>query len=392
MKEKMTLRMWFTLIGLTFCAFIFNTSEFIPIGLLTDIAKDFNLTEADAGMMISVYAWMVMLLSMPLMVMTSKIELKRLMLVLVALFTVFQVCSFLSTSFIMLLLSRIGVACTHAIFWSIVSPLAVKLVPQKFHALALSTIVTGTSVAMVLGMPLGRLIGLVLGWRMTFLSIGIFSFATLIYIAITLPTVPSDGKFSLSQVPMLLKNKVLVTIYILALTIPTAYYTGYGYIEPFLLKVAHFSESAITTTLMLFGIAGLLGSLLFARYYKKNTTVFNYSSMIVIMIALVLLQISTVDTILPVLVCIVWGVAVTAFNVAMQAEIIECSPRVGTAVSMSIFSGIYNLGIGSGTYIGGAVCTHLGISMIGYVGAAIVLLTLILLKTGLLRLPPKSKS
>ena len=90
----MTFKMWFTLIGLTFFTFIFNTSEFIPVGLLTDIAKDFNLTEAGAGMLISVYAWMVMLLSLPLMVMTSKMELKRLMLILVGLFTVFQVCSF----------------------------------------------------------------------------------------------------------------------------------------------------------------------------------------------------------------------------------------------------------------------------------------------------------
>ena len=193
----MTFKMWFTLIGLTFCTFIFNTSEFIPVGLLTDIAKDFNLTEAGAGMLISVYAWMVMLLSLPLMVMTSKMELKRLMLILVGLFTVFQVCSFLSTSYAMLMFSRIGVACTHAIFWLIVSPLEVKLVPQRFHAVALSTIVTGSSIAMILGMPLGRLIGLMLGWRMTFLSIGIFSFISLIYISFTLPKVQSDRKLSM---------------------------------------------------------------------------------------------------------------------------------------------------------------------------------------------------
>ncbi len=385
----MTFKMWFTLIGLTFCTFIFNTSEFIPVGLLTDIAKDFNLTEAGAGMLISVYAWMVMLLSLPLMVMTSKMELKRLMLILVGLFTVFQICSFLSTSYAMLMFSRIGVACTHAIFWSIVSPLAVKLVPQRFHAVALSTIVTGSSIAMILGMPLGRLIGLMLGWRMTFLSIGIFSFISLIYISFTLPKVQSDGKFSMSQVPVLLKNKALVTIYILALTIPMAHYTGYGYIEPFLLKVANLGESAFTTLLMIFGIAGFGGSILFAKYYNKNTTVFNYISMIALTVSLLLFKLSSQDISTTLIVLIVWGISMTAFNVAMQAEIIERSPKAGTAVSMSIFSGIYNLGIGCGTFVGGEVCLYLGIPFIGYIGAIIAILAIVLLKTGVLSLPAR---
>ena len=67
----MTFRNWGQLIGLTCAAFIFNTSEFIPIGLLTDIAQDFDMTEAHAGTLISVYAWVVMLLSLPLMILVS---------------------------------------------------------------------------------------------------------------------------------------------------------------------------------------------------------------------------------------------------------------------------------------------------------------------------------
>ena len=120
-----------SLLSLTFAAFIFNTSEFIPIGLLTDIRNDFGLTEQSVGMLISIYAWAVMLLSLPLMLMVSKLEMKRLMLGLLAFFTIFQVTSFLSTSFTMLVLSRVGVACTHAIFWSIVSPMAVRIVPRS---------------------------------------------------------------------------------------------------------------------------------------------------------------------------------------------------------------------------------------------------------------------
>lgn len=70
-QDGISLKQWLPLIGLACCAFVFNTSEFMPIGLLTDIAASFSLTEAQTGIMISVYAWGVMLLSLPLMVFAS---------------------------------------------------------------------------------------------------------------------------------------------------------------------------------------------------------------------------------------------------------------------------------------------------------------------------------
>ncbi len=266
----MTWRHWLPLMGLTCSAFVFNTSEFIPIALLTDIAADFHLSEASAGMLISVYAWMVMLLSLPLMLAVSKVNLRKLMLWVVTGFVVFQLCSSVAPNYPLLMLSRIGVACTHAIFWSIVSPLAASIVPDSKKQLALSMIVTGTSVAMILGMPIGRIIGLYIGWRMTFLSIGVFSFAVLAYLFFTMPTVPANGGFSVKQLPALLKNPILIGIYVLTLGFATAYYVGYSYIEPFLLQVAHLSHDWVTVALMLFGCMGVVGSYLFSKFYTRN--------------------------------------------------------------------------------------------------------------------------
>ena len=373
----MSWRNWLPLIGLTCAAFVFNTSEFIPIALLTDIAADFHTTEAHAGMLISVYAWMVMLLSLPLMLLVSKVNLRKLMLWVVVGFVLFQVLSSLSTTYYMLMFSRIGVACTHSIFWSIVSPLAVSLVPDKRRPLALSMIVTGTSVAMILGLPLGRIIGLQIGWRMTFLSIGIFSFAVLFYLFFTLPQVPAHGGFSVRQLPSLLKNPVLIGIYILTLGFATAYYVGYSYNEPFLLQVAHLSEDWITTTLMLFGVAGIVGSILFSKFYTCNPVRF---------IALAIGGVCVCQLVLApmahtggwiILVCALWGMAATSYNVSFQNEIINHTSADATPVAMSISSGIFNLGIATGTLIGGTVCTHLSISYIGYFGGAIALITLL---------------
>ncbi len=365
----MSLANWLSLLGLTFATFIFNTSEFVPIGLLTDIKTDFHLTEATVGMLISVYAWAVMILSLPLMLLVSKMEMKRLMLWLVGLFAVFQFMSFLSSSYAMLMLSRIGVACTHAVFWSVISPIAVRIVPDKYRSIALSMVVTGSSVAMILGMPLGRIIGLHVGWRITFLSIGIFAALTLVYMAFRLPRVPSRGGFSPRKLPALLRQKGVVGLYIFTLLISTSYYVGYSYIEPFMKQVAGMRDSLVTTTLMIYGGAGFLGSIAFSHYYNRNRKRFISVIVAIMSVCLLLLTPISGSWVTLIAVCALWGLAATAYNVAMQSNIILITTPESTSVAMSIFSGIFNLGIGSGAFLGGIICSQASIAYIGYAGA-----------------------
>ncbi len=259
------LREWLPLVALAFSTFIFNTSEFIPIGLLSDIAADFAITESKAGVLITVYAWVVAIASLPLMLMVSGTESKRLMLGIFGLFVISHVGSALSTGYYMLMLSRIGVACSHAIFWSIVTPLAVKIAPKGRGSIALSIIVAGSSIAMIAGLPLGRAIGLAAGWRMTFLLIGCVAFAVMLLIAAVLPRTQGEKAFSLKQLPGLLRTPSLPGIYLVTVLSVTAHFTGYSYIEPFLAQIAGFKAGSITMILTLFGITGIIGSLLFSR-------------------------------------------------------------------------------------------------------------------------------
>ena len=210
MKKAMPLRELLPLLGMTVSAFIFNTSEFMPIGLLTDIAAAFHITEAQAGMLITAYSWVVTLLSLPLMILACRMDFKRLPLGAVGLFGICQILSAVSPNFTVLLLSRLGVAYAHAIFWSIASPMAVRLVSEEHRSFALSMIVTGTSVAMIFGLPLGRMIGLTVGWRMTFASVAVVAFIVLFYMSALFPKLPGSQSFTLTQLPELFKNPVLM--------------------------------------------------------------------------------------------------------------------------------------------------------------------------------------
>ncbi|WP_419052970.1 MFS transporter [Collinsella stercoris] len=370
--NALTARQWMALAGLTFSAFILNTSEFMPIGLLTDISAGFSITEATCGLMITAYAWAVMLLSLPLMIAASRVEFKRLLLGVLMVFAAGQVFSAVAQTFFLLVLARIVVASAHAIFWSIAAVMATRLVDVRHGSLAIGMIATGSSIAQIFGLPLGRAIGLALGWRMTFGVVGVIASAIIAYLAAVLPTIPTGKPFTLARLPHLFKNRPLVVMYGATMLFATGYYTCYSYIEPFLQQVASFDAGMITVSLTMFGVAGILGSMLFSRLYDGRSRLFLALSIAGVVAALALLRVVAGSVPAVLAVFMLWGCCGTAFNVAFQAEIIKGVEEDESSVAMSIFSGLFNFGIGAGSALGGVVVTSVSIEAIGLVGAVVV--------------------
>ena len=359
------------LIALTLSAFLLNTSEFVPIGLLTDIAGAFSLSESGAGLMISIYAWAVALLSLPLMLAASRISPKALIVSVLAVFCAGQVASALAPTFELLVASRLVVAAAHAVFWSVASPFAVRVAAPERSSLAMSMIVTGTSVAMIFGLPLGRALGLALGWRMTFVCVGATAAVALLGLIAFFPRLEAGAPFTLARLPELARSRALVGLYLATILFATGYYTGYSYIEPFLQQVAAMPDALITVALTVFGVAGLVGSWLFARLFDGHRRAFLTATMVGVAAALLLLSPLAGMAAGPFAVCALWGVSATAFNVAAQAEIIRITSEEASPVAMSIFSGLFNVGIGTGSIVGGIVCDAVGVGAVGIVGGVV---------------------
>lgn len=370
-SSSITLRQWLPLVGLTCAAFVFNTSEFMPVGLLTDIGSSFSLSEATTGLMISIYAWGVMILSMPLMVFASRFEFKRMLLGVVALFAVGQFCSAVAPTFPLLVAARLLVACAHAVFWSVASIMATRLVDVKHGPLAISMIATGSSIAQIAGLPLGRAIGLAVGWRMTFTVVGIVAVIVVLYQVAVFPAMPAGEPFSMRELPALFKNRFLIALYVATVFMATGYYVAYSYIEPFLQQVGGIDAGIITLSLTAFGVAGLAGSFAFGRLYDGHRRAFLTIVLVGVCAAMLALRASVASIALVFAIFFMWGACATAFNVAFQAELIDHTELDQSAVAMSIFSGLFNLGIGTGTAIGGAVVSGIGISFVGFVGGAV---------------------
>ncbi|AMO82478.1 sugar transporter [Obesumbacterium proteus] len=366
---------WLRVVTLAVAAFIFNTTEFVPVGLLSDIAASFSMSTAQVGLMLTIYAWVVGLMSLPFMLMTSQMERRGLLVKIFILFIASHALSVVAWNFWILVLSRIGIALAHAVFWSITASLAIRLAPAGKKAQALSLLATGTALAMVLGLPLGRVIGQYLGWRTTFMVIGIVATMTLICVIKLLPKLPSEHSGSLKSIPILMKRPVLLCLYALTVVVVTAHYTAYSYIEPFIQSVALMSQGFATMLLLVLGAAGIIGSVLFSMLGNKHPATLIIGAIVLLTLSLVLLLPAASSPMWIALLCVVWGIAIMTIGLGMQVKVLAMAPDA-TDVAMSLYSGIFNIGIGAGALLGNQVSIHLSMANIGYIGAVLALASL----------------
>ena len=354
-------------IALTFGAFIFNTTEFVPVPLLSDMAKDFGMSTADTGLIITIYAWSVTILSLPFMLLTANLERRSLLLKIFILFVASHALCSVAWNFTVLTIGRVLIAISHAIFWSITASLAVRVAPINKSSQALGLLALGTSLAMILGLPLGRIIGDAFGWRITFGLIGLFAVGVGFWLHKILPILPSKNSGSLKSLPELAKNSFLMVIFLLTAIVVSAHFSTYSYIEPFAKDISGFSGKFITIFLLIFGAAGIVASWLFSKFYRLIPNVFLTLSITLILACLLALKLIATNEALMLMLAFVWGLGIAGINMSFQIKVLNLASSA-TDAAMAIYSAIYNIGIGAGALIGHQTIVRLGEENIGNVG------------------------
>ena len=356
-------------------AFIFNTTEFVPVALLTDIGQSFDMQSSDVGLMMTVYAWTVMIMSLPAMLATGDMERKGLLLKLFVIFIIGHIISVIAWNYWILLIARMCIAVAHSLFWAITASLVMRVAPKNNKTQAIGMLAIGTSLATILGLPLGRLVGQLVGWRITFAIIAALALVVMVFIMRLLPNLPSKNAGSLSSLPILAKRPLLIGLYATTVIIVSAHFTAYTYIEPFMVQIGELDPNLATIILLVFGVSGITASVIFNRLYRFGPTQFISGAMILLAVSLAFMLVSASYTATMFTLAFIWGIGISCIGLALQMRVLQLAPDA-TDVASAIYSGIFNAGIGAGALFGNQITRHIGLEYIGFSGAALAMIAL----------------
>ena len=377
---------WVGLLTLSALIFTSVTSEFLPTGLLPEIAADLKVTESQVGLLITVFAGTVVLSAAPLAALTRKRSRKSLIIVVLLVFVVSNLLAALAPSYAFLVVARVLGGLAHGLFWAVVGAYSAHLVPK--HQLARAVAITGGggTAAFVLGVPLGTALGHVLGWRLAFIVIAVAVLALTLVTAKLLPPVSHGEVLATGEIPLpMLKDRSVPPVILLGVIIIVVAFGQnlfYTYIAPFLIGPVGIEPGAVAGVLFLYGGAGAIGLVLAGTLgdrFPKASLVGAVSAVGASVLAVGLLS----NTLWLVLVAIgVWGVAFGALPSMLQARMMHtASVRVRDAAA-AYFTTSFNLAIGVGALAGGMLLDGFGIGVLPFVQVAITAVGLVLIIIG----------
>lgn len=242
-----------------FAAFVYVTFEMFSVGLISPMAADLGVTEGQVGLLMTVYAGIVALITIPLMELTARFDRKPVFMATLIFLLLGIFLQATAASYWMLVAGRVCAALTHGLFWSLVNPMAARMAPKGMTAKAVSVVSLGSTMALVAGSPLTTLIGNAVGWRgATWILGGLvaIAFVLLLIFLPSLPAIPPQGKKDGPQQRSALPALVLY----LALAI-TALFCTYTYLGLFIENTLGHAFVAIGLAAYgLFGIVGVISA------------------------------------------------------------------------------------------------------------------------------------
>ncbi|MFJ5288742.1 MFS transporter [Streptomyces sp. NPDC088348] len=249
------------LLALAISAFGIGTTEFVMMGLLPNVADDLGTSVPTAGYLVSAYAIGVVVGAPLLTALGSRIPRKRMLLLLMALFTVGNLASAFAPGFGWLLAGRVLAGLPHGAFFGVGAVVASGLVDEGRRGRAVATMFLGLTIANIVGVPAATLLGQHLGWRATFVVVGVIGLVALAALARLVPYVPVDAHQGLRHEVRALGNRQVLLGLLTAVFGFAGVFAVYSYLASITTEVMGFSESSVTLVLALFGIGMTLGAL-----------------------------------------------------------------------------------------------------------------------------------
>jgi MFS transporter, DHA1 family, inner membrane transport protein len=368
------------LIALAASAACFLTAENLPIGLLPQISARMHTSLSTTGLLVTIYALLVVTATIPLTRLTRRIPRRFLLTGVAAGLAIGSIGSAAAPDFGTLVASRIFTAAAQAIFWAVGPIEAASLVRPQRRARALTAVFGGSAVGQVLGLPVGTAIGHAAGWRVAFVALAFAAVVLLAAILWALPTrAPRPPHADAEAASDRARYRVLICFTALAVTANFAMFT---YATAFLVKVSSLPRSSVAVVLLAAGLVSTLGLGSGGSLYLRHRRAAIPTAFAFMLLADVGLFAFAHVTLLAAGLFALTGLGMSAFTVAGMTAVIELKPSNGSAW----YSTAYNVGIGSGPLAGGLALREWGLRATPLAGVAIGLAALALIVGADLRL------
>ena len=377
---------WTGLFILSALIFTSVTSEFLPTGLLPEIAAELNVTEAQVGLLISLFAGTVVVSAAPLASLTRRFSRKRLVIVVLLVFVVSNLLAAAAPTYQVLAGARILSGLAHGLFWAVVGAYSAHLVPKNMIGRAVAITSGGGTAAFVLGVPLGTALGHVLGWRLAFAGIAAM-ILVLVFMAIRfLPPVQHIEELKTGEIPLpLRKDRTIPAIVIICLTVVillTGHNIFYTYIAPFLLGPGNIDPGAIAGVLFLYGVGGAFGLVIAGAVADRFPRAGLAVAIAVVAAAVTAIGLFPHVTWILIAAIFVWGVAFGGIPTILQTRLLHSASIRLRDVAAAYLTTSFNIAIGAGAFIGAILLGLVNIRVLPFVDLGILVISFIFVLVG----------
>ncbi|MCW8356964.1 MFS transporter [Marinomonas pontica] len=368
----------FPLMALAIGAFGIGVTEFSPMGMLPVIANDLGVSIPTAGMLISAYAFGVLIGAPVMTLLFANMPRRRLLVLSMGIFTIGNLISALADSYSALMIGRIITSFNHGVFFGVGAVVATQLVPPNQRAGAVAAMFSGLTIATIGGVPLASFVGTTFGWRNAFFGIAAIGLVAMVALRVSLPPLVNQEKANIrNELTVLSRGPVLAAL-LLTVVGASSMFTVFTYIVPILQQETHASTTFVTAMLVLYGVGLAVGNILGGRYADRSLFGTLIVSLIAVILLLIIFAATMSSSIIVVPLVFLWGIASFAVVPPLQSLVVhEASEAPNLASAMNI--GAFNLGNAVGAVLGGGVISAgLGLPSVALAGAGTALLGLLM--------------
>ncbi|PCK22880.1 MFS transporter [Bacillus pumilus] len=349
-------------------SFVTGTSEFVVSGILDIISDDLRISIPAAGQLITVYSLFYAVGALFLVIATSKLNRKRVLLSAIFAFILGNLLAFFSHHFVLLMLSRVIMAMSGGLYIVVATNYAAQIAPPEKKGSAMATVITGFTVSLVLGVPIGTFLSGHVDWHYIFLIIALGTACLLILLYQLLPHMKGHSHVPLKQQIQILQDRRVISGLATTAFWILGYTMVFAYISPLLRQTAGFSLEMTSIALLVLGISAFIGSR-FGGYAvdqwgPKRTISISITVQMFTLFALLFTQFSAVGVFITLA---IWGTATWTTTPAKQFYLISLKPQASETV-LSFNTAVMNIGMMLGSSIGGVMIQYTSVTNLSWIG------------------------